>query len=1299
MAIAKLSAAFSAGEISPSLYGRYDLARLSVSATTARNGIVNFHGGWNSRAGTKFVGFSKQTGRDFPPRILPFRFSIKQGLVLEFGNFYMRVIQNGAFITEAPLAISGITNSDPAVVSSNGTGVTSATPINTGVLSTYTPGELITLAGGTFLTQAVLSVTDTELLSLVVNNPGSNIYDPGDTINLSGGSQTTTPVATVATTKVVSATITAGGTGGTPGTATVIGTTGTGTKFQAEVTINGSGIMTSVDSITLGGSYTVNPTAPAAEPVTGGSLSGAVLNVDLGVETVTISNPGVFTVNPTGGVMTQASSTGTGTGATFQQAILGPNSVSVANPGVYTIAPSNPVSQDFSDGTGLGAQFNIATGSVAAFNDGDWVFITGVVGMSEINGEIYVIDNSTPTSFELFDVYGNPIDSTAFLPYISGGTVSRIYTATAPYAEQDLPYLKSTQSKDVMSLCLVNQDSFVEYPPYDLTRFSNTDWQFIEMDPTPEVQPPTNVTGIASSAGTTFYEYVVTSVDEDSGTESIASDSAYIPNAVNIAAVAGALTISWTPEPGISQQNVYKATPAFGTNPPLGTLRGFVGYAFGGQFIDSNITADFTRVPPLFKNPFAPGQIFGASTSTAGTGYTTATVTINTTTGSGAELQAIIVNGGVVAYQLITPGKNYAQTDTITITGDGTGATAILEVGPESGTYPATVSYFQQRRVYGYSLNQPDTYWFSQPGAFTNYDSRIPTIDSDSITGSPWSVEVNGIQWMLPMPGGLVVFTGQQAWQLTGNGGSSLNPQSITPTSQQAQPQAYNGISPTVPPVRIDNDIVYVQAKGSIYRNLSYELLSNIYTGADLTLNSSQLFNGFTIKEHAWSEEPYKVLWAARNDGTALSLTFVKSQEVAGWARHDTNGYFESVCSITELPVDAVYWAVQRFPGDNTAYMIERQDNRRWASLDDIWCVDCGLSLPQPTPDATLRASSATGLGSITGVIDLIGGANYSIGTTARIIDDKGEGPGTGAIPDLTIIGGVITAVTFQPSQQGSGYIRPALEIVDPAGSAGGSGASANPVLNNSATFTASAAVFSGADIGSVIRMGGGIATVITFTDSQHVIGQITTPITDLRPNSGGIVSPQTSGNWTLTSPVSTISGLKYLAGATVTGVADGVEISPVVVPATGIIALPQPSTNVVVGLGFTAQLQSAYLNGDGSPTIQAQRKKVAAATFRVEASRGFEVGANQPDGGALNPPQIAPEWQDMKVAETHGVPPYGSTVMPLWTGDVREALPGGFDTRGQVALQQRKPFPLNCLSLVPEYLPGDLSDVAQGQK
>lgn len=79
---------------------------------------------------------------------------------------------------------------------------------------------------------------------------------------------------------VTGAGVASGGSGGTNGAATVTGTTGTGTPFQANVTIAG-GAITAVNSITVGGLYTASPTNVAAEPVTGAGLTGATLSLTM----------------------------------------------------------------------------------------------------------------------------------------------------------------------------------------------------------------------------------------------------------------------------------------------------------------------------------------------------------------------------------------------------------------------------------------------------------------------------------------------------------------------------------------------------------------------------------------------------------------------------------------------------------------------------------------------------------------------------------------------------------------------------------------------------------------------------------------------------------------------------------------------------------------------------------------------------------------------------------------------------------------------------------------------------------
>lgn len=128
-------------------------------------------------------------------------------------------------------------------------------------------------------------------------------------------------------TKVTQAVTCAGGSGGTPGAQTVTGTTGTGTKFQASVTVSGGGAITAVGSITVAGDYTVNPTNANAEPVTGAGLTGATLSIGIGALTVVPLAPEVFSSCP--GVGGIATTFGSGAGLTLTPTCAALNTLSL----------------------------------------------------------------------------------------------------------------------------------------------------------------------------------------------------------------------------------------------------------------------------------------------------------------------------------------------------------------------------------------------------------------------------------------------------------------------------------------------------------------------------------------------------------------------------------------------------------------------------------------------------------------------------------------------------------------------------------------------------------------------------------------------------------------------------------------------------------------------------------------------------------------------------------------------------------------------------------------------------------
>jgi hypothetical protein len=89
---------FAAGEIAPALYARTDTAKYATGLRTCRNMMVMRQGGATKRPGTEFIVEVKDSTKKV--RLIPFIFNVRDALVMEFGNLYVRFIQNGGQVAD-----------------------------------------------------------------------------------------------------------------------------------------------------------------------------------------------------------------------------------------------------------------------------------------------------------------------------------------------------------------------------------------------------------------------------------------------------------------------------------------------------------------------------------------------------------------------------------------------------------------------------------------------------------------------------------------------------------------------------------------------------------------------------------------------------------------------------------------------------------------------------------------------------------------------------------------------------------------------------------------------------------------------------------------------------------------------------------------------------------------------------------------------------------------------------------------------------------------------------------------------
>ena len=116
--------------------------------------------------------------------------------------------------------------------------------------------------------------------------------------------------------------------------------------------------------------------------------------------------------------------------------------------------------------------------------------------------------------------------------------------------------------------------------------------------------------GDSSSSGSTDYQYVVTAVNPNDGTESDRVQHRRDQSAVDIAATAGLSPSHGTLRRRPESTNITSIRRRRNSKPRCRlALFGYAGSAYGTQFLDPNIVADYSQVPPTHQNPFARGQI------------------------------------------------------------------------------------------------------------------------------------------------------------------------------------------------------------------------------------------------------------------------------------------------------------------------------------------------------------------------------------------------------------------------------------------------------------------------------------------------------------------------------------------------------------------------------------------------------------------------------------------------------------------------------------------------------------------
>lgn len=263
-----------------------------------------------------------------------------------------------------------------------------------------------------------------------------------------------------------------------------------------------------------------------------------------------------------------------------------------------------------------------------------------------------------------------------------------------------------------------------------------------------------------------------------------------------------------------------------------------------------------------------------------------------------------------------------------------------------ASNYPGAVSYFEQRRCFAGTINEPQKIWMTKSGTESNLSYGLPIRDDDRIEFRVAAREANTIRHIVPLTQ-LLLLTGSAEWRV-----SSLNSDEITPTTISVRPQSYIGSS-NVQPVIINNALLYCAARGGHVRELGYNWQANGFITNDMSIRSAHLFDNFEISDMAFAKAPIQMIWFVSTSGMLLGLTYVPEQQIGAWHKHETDGVFESCTVVAEGNEDRLYVIVRRVVNGNTVRYIERMASRHFQNLQDAFFVDSGATYDGTNTTAT----------------------------------------------------------------------------------------------------------------------------------------------------------------------------------------------------------------------------------------------------------------------------------------------------------------------------------------------------------
>lgn len=803
------------------------------------------------------------------------------------------------------------------------------------------------------------------------------------------------------------------------------------------------------------------------------------------------------------------------------------------------------------------------------------------------------------------------------------------YEIETPWAAEDIFELHYAQSAEVMTLV------HPAYPPKEIRRYSLTDWRLVDVVMTQTLMPPSTVNAARNqtadndpNANKYTQKYVVTALTPERDIESEKSAAASVQ--ANLFATGTTVQVSWSAVGGAGFYRVYKLQ---------GGVYGYIGETTELSIIDDNIAPEVGVTPPLWDEAFNTTKgITGVKVLNGGSGY-------------GLRGPIVGVAPGTFTYQHYHGNSQQVHTirDSLPPYVDARAG------GPYEGIEDAMLApaYAKAAGTDGYPANA----------------LRYPTINTSS--GSGGRIELSFFERESGYVAGTKYRYGPETLKLVSSGNYYRPGDTVSARYYAGNKLVYGAeysyplvISPNLPVLNVVDETGYgarlepVVEGGSIksvrivfggvnYTNPRVEVIADEGSGAEITVTVGQTYAypaavGYFEQRRVFAGSNIKpqTVWmtaTGTNSNMSYHLPLQDDDRISFTVASKDLNQIQHVIPLQQLLLltSAAEWRVSPLNSDAitpTSISVRPQSYAGASPVQPVMANSTAIYAASRGGHIREISYNYTAGGYISGDLSLRANELFDGRTISDLAYSKEPFPVVWAVSSS----GVLLGMTYVPEQSVGAWFE----------------------FGTQGTFESVAVVQEGdSDAMYCVvsrQVGGKKVKTVERMERRGRHARNDDIFLDMAGRYEG-------------APTTTVSGMTWLAGSSVTVNADGVVYDGVKVSEDGVITLPKAASRVTAGLSYSMELQTMpiVMNANDGSLGKGHTKSVNRVWLRLSQSAAPEVGSSF-DSMAQ---------QKTRTKEIPGMPPN------LIDGVVEVMPPGKWGEDTSVCVRMSKPLPFTLVS------------------